>query len=148
MNLFEDFKSLYVRDLSRLMDEIEAYSGEEMLWMKKGEINNSAGNLSLHICGNLQHFIGAALLKTSYVRDREFEFNGQVDKAQLLEKVAQTIKVVEQYFSDASEDQLMEIYPIEVFGYPMTIFYFLVHLQGHLNYHLGQVNYHRRLIMA
>lgn len=148
MNLFEDLKSLYVRDLSCLKDEIEAYSREEMLWMKKGEINNSAGNLSLHICGNLQHFIGTALLKTSYVRDREFEFNGQVDKAQLLEQVAQTIKVVEQYFSEASENQLMEDYPIEVFGYPMTIFYFLVHLQGHLNYHLGQVNYHRRMIMA
>ncbi len=37
-------------------------------------------------------------------------------------------------------------YPILVFDHKTSTEYLLVHLTGHLNYHLGQINYHRRLI--
>ena len=48
--------------------------------------------------------------------------------------------------ANLSDEDFAKTYPIEVFGQPMTTGYFLTHLATHLNYHLGQINYHRRLV--
>ena len=57
-----------------------------------------------------------------------------------------TIAKLEQVFASLKAEDLEKPYPLEVLGYPMTTGYFLIHLYGHLNWHLGQVNYHRRLV--
>lgn len=139
---------LVERDLNRLTNEIELYTNEKNLWLVEGNIANSAGNLVLHLCGNLQHFIGAILGKSGYQRNREFEFAGKdVSKAELLEMVKSTKKVVAETLQRLPESSLNYPYPIRVFGdKDMSTVFFLIHLQGHLNYHLGQINYHRRLL--
>ncbi|MEO9871877.1 DinB family protein [Ekhidna sp.] len=144
--MIEDFKKLFLRDLDRLRTELEAYTNEEDLWVKTEGINNSAGNLIMHLCGNLQHFIGTVLNETGYVRQREFEFEGRMIFDQLMKQVEATIKLVSEYFETVEKEELMSTYPLELFGHPMTVHYFLMHLQGHLNYHLGQINYHRRIL--
>ena len=146
MDFSKDLSALFLRDLSILKKEIEAYKDEEKLWVKKGEINNSAGNLALHICGNLRHFIGSVLLKDGYQRDRTFEFNGKIKKSEILNEIDETIESVSGFFEEVSKDLFNRQYPLEVLGHKMTIFFFMVHLYGHLNYHLGQVNYHRRIL--
>ena len=146
MNISNDLRELFIRDLSRLRKEVECYHEESRLWLKQGQISNSAGNLALHICGNLRYFIGAILLKNGYQRDRTFEFEGQVAKSQLLAQVDETLLVIRTFFEAAEEAVFERDYPLEVFGYKMTTFSFLVHLHGHLNYHLGQINYHRRIL--
>ena len=78
MNVSEEFKNLFNRDLLRLKNELLKYQDEEMLWVLHSGINNSAGNLALHLCGNLRHYIGRILVGTDYVRDRDFEFNGRM----------------------------------------------------------------------
>lgn len=140
---------LYKRDLEKLKSEVEQYSNEADLWKKSGDIPNSGGNLCLHLCGNLRHFIGAVLGSSGYVRDRDAEFsNGGVMREEIYTMIDATLAEVTDSLSKLSEMDLAKKYPIEVFGHPMTTEYFLVHLATHLNYHLGQIDYHRRLIAA
>lgn len=142
----QEFNKLFIRDLDKLMTELESYPEEEFIWKKVDGINNSAGNLMMHLCGNLQHFIGAVLGNTGYKRERDFEFSGRLSVDEIKEEIRVTKKVIDHYFSQADVNDFDEQYPLEPFGYPMTVRYFLIHLQGHLNYHLGQVNYHRRIL--
>ncbi len=138
---------LYRRDLEKLITELEAYPNEESLWRVSGEIKNSSGNLVLHIVGNLNHFIGVKLGGTDFVRDRDSEFVlRDVPRAELVQKLRETLAVLEQVLPTLDAAMLEERFPLEVLGYPMTTGYFLIHLYGHLSYHLGQVNYHRRLL--
>jgi uncharacterized damage-inducible protein DinB len=135
------------RDLEKLRQEIEAYPDEESVWSVLPGTSNSAGNLCLHLAGNLQHFIGAVLGGSGYLRDREAEFSTRyLPKDRLLKEVDAARSEVVSTLSGLDPDQLAERYPVEVFGHPMTVEYFLIHLTAHLNYHLGQVNYHRRLL--
>ena len=138
---------LFNRDLDILAKEINSYSDEPKLWVISRDINNSAGNLCLHICGNLQHFIGAILGNTGYVRNRDAEFGDKnIPKKELLSSIDNSKEVVKTVLSSLSEDQIAKDYPIDVFKKKMTTSYFLIHLHSHLNYHLGQINYHRRLL--
>ncbi len=138
---------LFTRDLNRLKSEINAYENEQNLWIVVDGITNSAGNLCLHLNGNLKAFIGAELGDSGYVRDRPREFNDKnIARSQMVKNIDQTIEVVNQTLAKLNPSELAATYPKEVFGSPMTNEYFLFHLYGHLNYHLGQINYHRRII--
>lgn len=140
-------QQLFARDLERLHKEIEAYQSEATLWVVEKQVSNSAGNLCLHLVGNLNAFIGAALGNTGYVRQRELEFSQKnVPRAELIESVKATAAMVQSVLDVFPEEKLSEVYPIAVFGEPMTTEFFLLHLTTHLNYHLGQINYHRRLL--
>jgi uncharacterized damage-inducible protein DinB len=138
---------LYERDLGKLKDEIQQYADEADLWKTGEGITNSAGNLCLHLTGNLKHFFGAVLGGTGYVRDRDAEFvNKNVSRSEMLADIDATLDVVRSTLAGLVENDFDKPYPIEVFGHPMTTGYFLVHLTTHFNYHLGQINYHRRLV--
>jgi hypothetical protein len=145
--LNETLKSLFNRDLAKLKVEIESYRHESNIWIIENGIANSAGNLCLHLIGNTNWFIGAELGKTGYVRHRDLEFSlKDVPRAELVKKIEDTIVMVDSVLERITAEQFESLYPIEVFGHPMTTEYFLVHLATHLTYHLGQVNYHRRLL--
>ena len=145
--MIDSLNTLFARDLGKLESEILAYKTESNLWVVDHEIKNCAGNLALHLAGNLQHFIGTIIGKTNYVRDREFEFNGKnVPREELISRIHEAKSIVANVLSLLDPNQLDEEYPLEVFGYKMKTRLFILHLYGHLNYHLGQINYHRRLI--
>ena len=138
---------LFNRDLDIVANEINFYSDERKLWIISPDIKNSGGNLCLHICGNLQHFIGATLGNTGYIRDRDAEFGDKnIPKKELLDSIDRSKEVIVTVLNSLSEDQLAKDYPIDVFKKEMTTSFFLIHLHSHLNYHLGQINYHRRLL--
>jgi len=145
--LIETLKSLFNRDLNKLKIEIESYQSENQLWAIDKNISNSAGNLCLHLMGNINTYIGAELGKTGYIRDRPLEFSlKDIPKSELISKIDATILVVNNALDSLTEADLDAIYPQIVFEKEMTTGYFLVHLSTHLAYHLGQINYHRRLI--
>jgi len=137
---------LFRRDLEKLREEVSLYATEGKLWIIENEISNSAGNLSYHITGNLQYFVGTMLGDTDYERDREFEFKGKVSRDVLLSEIDIAEKIVAKTLTQLTPEDLEKPYPLKVFGDEMTTEYFLTHLYGHLNYHLGQINYHRRLL--
>ena len=138
---------LFERDLEKLKTEMSSYKDENKMWEVSKEISNSAGNLCLHICGNLQHFIGSVLGISGYKRDRDSEFSRKnIPVDELIKKIDHTSFTVKKTLNDLDVNKLDEIYPINVFGEEMTTRFFLAHLTTHLNYHLGQINYNRRLL--
>jgi uncharacterized damage-inducible protein DinB len=148
MNSFiHSIQKIIERDLTVLEKEINLYTTQESIWVVNKEIKNSAGNLCLHLCGNLQQYIGKVLGGSAYIRDRENEFSATgISKEILLSEVSQTKNAVMIALSKLDADELQKQYPEEVFKTPMTTEYFLIHLTAHLGYHLGQINYHRRLL--
>ncbi len=145
--IIETLKILFSRDLIRLRNEIEQYNNEADIWKIKGQINNSAGNLCLHLVGNLNTYIGKELGKSDYIRNRALEFSSRnVPRQELIKKVENTIEIINQTLDNLDENILQAEYPILVFDQNTSTEYLLVHLTTHLTYHLGQINYHRRLI--
>jgi hypothetical protein len=145
--LSQTLQALYVRDLKKLRQELEQYKNESDIWKIEKQIANPAGNLCLHLVGNLNTYIGAVLGNTGYVRNRDLEFSlRNVSLKELLEKVDGTISMIEKVMPTVSDEKMREEYPLLVLPEKTSTEYFLVHLAVHLGYHLGQVNYHRRLV--
>ncbi|MGF6848555.1 putative damage-inducible protein DinB [Chitinophaga sp. W3I9] len=141
--------NLFERDLSKLEEEIAAYETAAGIWQVPPGITNPAGNLCLHLCGNLQHYIGAVLGKTGYVRNRDLEFSDRnVPTEDLLVLISSTRRVILTVIAGLTAEDLEKTYPEKVFSGTMSTGHFLVHLSTHLNYHLGQINYHRRLTQS
>lgn len=147
--LTQTLKTLFRKELEKLKREIELYQEESKLWIIKKAITNPGGNLCLHLIGNLNNYIGKELGHTGYIRNRDLEFSQKgVPRDELLKKIDGTVRMVEQVLDTITDQQLEEEYPVIVFAEKMTTGFFLVHLLAHLSYHLGQINYHRRLLDA
>lgn len=138
---------LYDRDIEKLKAELLLYKNESDIWIIDRDISNSAGNLSLHLIGNLNYFIGTVLGKTGYVRTRADEFTlKNIPLATLTQQLDQTKAMVHATLSALQDSDFAGNYPKEKNGQILSMHRMLLHLLAHLNYHLGQVNYHRRLL--
>ena len=138
---------LFERDLQKLKNEIDLYKAEENLWIVKEGIANSAGNLCLHLIGNLNHFIGATLGNTGYVRHREDEFSlKNIPRQDLITNIENCVLIVKTTLQKLTADDLEKEFPQKVFEKSINTEMMLMHLTTHLTYHLGQINYHRRLL--
>ncbi len=147
--LIETLKTLFNRDLNQLKTEIDSYQNESNIWKTQKGIANSAGNLCLHLVGNLNTYIGAEFGMTGYIRNRPLEFSlKDIPRAELLSKIEETIVVVDNALNTISEEELKKEYPLLVFENKTSTEFMLVHLTTHLAYHLGQINYHRRLLKS
>ncbi len=145
--MLNSLTELFTRDLTKLKDEINAYADESKLWVTAKEINNSAGNLCLHLVGNLKHFLGATLANTGFVRDRDAEFTQKdIPRAELVKGIDEAIAAVKNTLASLDEQNLAKPYPIDFFKKQGSNAFYLLHFSSHLNYHLGQINYHRRLL--
>jgi uncharacterized damage-inducible protein DinB len=139
--------TLIIRDLQKLKTELELYQHETNIWKIDKNIANTAGNLCLHLVGNLNTYIGATLGNTGYVRNRDAEFAlKNIPRAELILKIEATIQMIQEILPAVDEKTLAKEYPLLVLKEKTSTEYFLVHLTAHLSYHLGQVNYHRRLL--
>ena len=144
--IITELQKLFERDLNKLINEIESYQNEESLWLISEDIRNSGGNLALHLVGNLRTYIGKNLGGFEYIRNREVEFSAKnIPKETLLSMIKETKIIILTTLESLNIKQLEGIYTEEILGYEMTTQYFLIHLYGHLSYHLGQINYHRRI---
>jgi len=145
--LAQVLNSIFERDLNKLKLEIELYKEENKIWIVDKQISNSAGNLCLHLIGNLNTYIGKELGGTNYIRNRDLEFSQKnIPRAELIKQVESTSVIVKNSLAKLNQDDLERNYPVMVFEKEMSTEYFLVHLSAHFGYHLGQINYHRRLL--
>jgi hypothetical protein len=141
------FESFLLRDLRSLRLELEAFPDEHLLWALPPGLPNSSGTLALHLAGNLQHYIGAVLGQTGYVRDRDHEFAARdLSREALLAQIAQAEAAIRSTLPGLTEEQLSQEYPEPIRGHFLETREFLLQLAVHLAYHLGQVSYHRRLV--
>lgn len=144
----KDLAALFERDLLRLRDELKNFKDEKNIWRKADGITNSAGTLALHLTGSMNYTIGTLLGNTGYVRDRDREFSAtDVPRETMIKDIEALAGVIKNTLASLDAESLAAIYPMEKYGQESTAFY-LMHFYGHLNYHLGQINYLRRIIEA
>jgi len=145
----QDLAHLFRRDLGRLKQEIAAFPPDDRLWQTLPGIANSAGNLALHLEGNLREYIGRQLGQVPYQRNRPLEFSAKgLPLTEILARMEQLEATIPDLVAALTESQMEAPYPENVLGEPMSTRRFLLHLHGHLQYHTGQVNYLRRIITA
>jgi hypothetical protein len=138
---------LMTRELAAFSRELDLFEDESLIWSTVPGIANSAGNLALHVCGNLQHFVGATLGGTGYVRDREREFSARgIARTELQANLATTSDVVRTVLTKLSEMDVNADFPELPGGLRIPAGLFLLHLSTHLAFHLGQAGYLRRLL--
>ncbi len=143
----EGLARLFSRDIARLIQELQAFPNDEALWQRAPGVKNSAGNLTLHLEGNLREYVGRQLAGVPYkrVRDEEFSSNG-LSREELSGRMRRVKELVSSVVSQLSDSQLAATYPERVLETPLSSHDFLVHLHGHLNFHLGQIDYLRRIL--
>jgi hypothetical protein len=138
---------LFRRDLSRMQQQVEAFPNDEMLWRTEPGITNPAGNLVLHLEGNLREYVGRQLGGAAYSRNRPLEFSAKAaSKAELVQRVAELKNLVPDVIAGLSPEAMQKDYPELVLKKPLSTQAFLIHLYGHLNWHLGQIDYLRRVL--
>ncbi|MFI5120092.1 MAG: DinB family protein [Thermoanaerobaculia bacterium] len=147
MNTVSWIETLLLRELEAFERELSLFPTEELIWRVVPGVSNSSGTLALHVCGNLQHYVGGILGASGYIRDRELEFARRgVSRAALQSEIQRTMHVVREALSSLSPDRLSLEYPEDFGGARMATGLFLLHLSSHLAHHLGQVGYLRRAL--
>lgn len=145
MTISDELAALFQRDLTRLVQQLETFP-EEALWQRLGTLN-TAGNLVLHLEGNLREFIGRQLGDVSFERDRPQEFaQTGLPVADLIHRIAELRQLIPSVLVSLASERLADEYPEQVFGSPISTQQFLIHLHGHFNYHLGQIDSIRRVL--
>lgn len=143
----EKYKELYSKHLKQLKEEIAAYKNENDLWKLSGDIKNTPGNLAIHMCGNLKFNFGTVLLNNGYVRDRDSEFaRKNVPRNEIIKEIDSTIEVVTASLDNLTPKDLNKPFPSDIYGDEGTIGDIILRLAFHFAYHLGQINYHRRIM--
>ncbi|MGN6248780.1 MAG: DUF1572 family protein [Ginsengibacter sp.] len=138
---------LYEKDLDKLIEELNLFKKEKDIWKTKGDVKNSAGNLVLHLIGNLNHFIGRTLGHTDFIRKREEEFSSKdIPREKLIEQINDVKEVIKNTLPTISEEDLKKEFPLKIGENVFTTETLLTFLLAHHNYHLGQVNYLRRIL--
>ena len=147
MTMTSDIAPLFRRDLARLGQQVEAFPSDEALWQTLPGVTNAAGNLALHIEGNLREYIGRQLGKLPYKRNRELEFSTKgMSRRELGTRIAELRRSIPEVIEHLSSEQLDAEYPKVVLEIATSTRQLLIHLHGHLNWHLGQIDYLRRVL--
>jgi hypothetical protein len=143
MSFPTELTAIFLRDLERLSQEVVAFPSDAALWQTAPGVSNSAGNLVLHLEGNLREYIGRQIGGVPYTRRRDLEFSATgVTRTEAADRIAAVREIIGPALAQAPMD---ELFPENVLGLPLTTRQFLLHLLGHLNYHLGQIDYLRRV---
>jgi hypothetical protein len=142
-----DLAALFRRDLSLLHDQIEAFPDDPTLWRTLPGITNAPGNLVLHLEGNLREYVGRQLGNVPYSRVRDLEFSARgIGREDLAARIADLATTIPAVVENLSTSQLETDYPQKVLERVLSTRHFLIHLFGHLNWHLGQIDYARRIL--
>jgi len=136
---------LYGKELDKLKNEINTYESDDLIWKQADGIQLTGGNLCLYMAGNLQHYIGAMIGDSGYIRNKEAELKAKnVSRERLMEEIENTRQVVVDTLEQVSKAELLKIFPTKDFEEPVTTEYYLVHLLNNFCYHLGQIHFHRK----
>jgi hypothetical protein len=145
----EDLKALYLREIATLERELELYPDDASIWQTLPGLPNSGGTLLLHMAGSLQHFFGATLGGTGYLRNCEAEFSRRnVPCSDIQAELVNAKKGVQAAFANLTEDDLKRVFPVQFADVPFSTQLTLLQFLSHLAYHLGQIDYHRRTVTA
>lgn len=141
------FTEIYRLNLQQVVEEVRSYESDEDLWVLGDGVSNSGGNLALHLAGNINHFFGAVLGNNGYQRTRDLEFSDKgLPKEVVVERLEKAQTVLSETLSSMTDEDFQKDYPEDFGGGTKKTAEVVTYLLSHLNYHLGQINYHRRLL--
>lgn len=147
VHMVSNIKIIALRDLRDVRKEVECYPDDLALWRVAPGTNNPGGNLALHLAGNMEHYFGAVLGRSGYVRDRDAEFSRRgLTRAQVIAEVDRAITAVDDALSQLTDEELNQPFPERQGGMRLLTGQFLIHCLAHMGYHLGQLDYHRRMV--
>jgi hypothetical protein len=147
ITVVSNIRIIALRDLHDVRREVVAYPDDASLWRTAPGITNPGGTLALHLAGNLRHYIGVVLGCSSYVRDRNAEFSQRgLTREQVLSRLDEAIAEVDDALRHLTDEQLSEPFPERVGDMSLLTGQFLIHCLAHMGYHLGQLDYHRRMV--
>lgn len=147
MSTADELAFLFRRDLGKLIKQISSFPNEEALWRTLPGVTNAAGNLALHLEGNLREYVGRQLGQIPYLRNRPLEFSASgLSRDQLVARLSDIRDSIPAVIENLTSEQLEMEYPEVVLEAAMSTRQFLIHLYGHLNWHLGQADYLRRIL--
>jgi hypothetical protein len=147
MNTATEIAELFARDLTRLAQELRAFTNDADLWRSVPGMSNSAGNLALHLEGNLREFIGRQLGGVPYERKRDLEFSSRdIPAAELMRRIEEIAGMIPRVIAGLSASQLESAFPVNIFSRTLSTQQTILSLYGHLNYHLGQIDCLRRVL--
>ncbi|TVR64648.1 MAG: DinB family protein [Gemmatimonadales bacterium] len=142
-------KRLLTRDLEMVARQVAAYPNDRLLWVELPGRPNPGGTLAVHVAGNLEHYVGAVLGRTGYVRDRERELAVRgLTRGEVGDEVAGALDTVARVLGSLEAGDLDRPYPELQRGRRLRTGDFLLHLAMHLAYHLGQLDSHRRQVVS
>lgn len=147
MTLAQELSELFARDITRVIQELRAFPDTPSIWKIVPGVTNAAGTLALHLEGNLREYIGRQIGEIAYVRQRPLEFSSRgVERDELIARLEAVRDQIPPVIAALSDAQLASSYPEKFNDTAMTTRQILVHLEAHLNYHHGQINYLRRIV--
>src|SRR6185503_12941433 len=122
--LTRDFLNCSVNKLEQHLSRIETCLGkltDEQVWARGGENENAAGNIVLHLCGNVRQWIVAGVGGAPDIRQRDAEFDarGGVPVAELVDRVRATVGEAIEVIRQVSSERMTE--RIAVQRYDVTV---------------------------
>jgi hypothetical protein len=145
--LLDELKMFLLRDVAALERELELYPDDSSVWKSVTGLPNSAGNLILHLSGSLQYFFGALLGNTGYLRNREAEFSKRdVPRHELRKELAAARQGVLAGFEQLTPERLEQPFPARITDTDLSTRLTILQFVTHVAYHLGQLDYHRRMV--
>ena len=125
----------YLARISTCLDRLT----EDQIWNRGSESQNSAGNLVLHLCGNVRQWIVSGVGGKPDIRDRDSEFaaRGGVPVRELTQRLADVVSEASAVISNAAGTDLTR--RIRVQGYEVTVLEAIYHVVEHFSHHTGQI---------
>jgi uncharacterized damage-inducible protein DinB len=126
--------------LPKLLHCLERMSDED-LWWRPNNVSNSAGNLILHLCGNVRQWIVASIGGAKIQRDRDSEFaaRGPISRPELLANLKQALEEVDVVLAQLDSGRLLN--RLQIQKYDVSTLQAVYHVVEHFSYHLGQILY-------
>ena len=114
---------------------------EEEIWWRPNAASNSAGNLVLHLCGNVRQWIISGLGGAEDRRERDLEFSeqGPIPREALIAQLRRTVREANRVLARVSDDVLARKHWIQ--GFHVTGLYSVFHVSEHFAHHAGQIVY-------
>ena len=111
----------------------------EQIWSREHEIENSVGNLVLHLCGNVRQWIISGVAGAEDNRDRDAEFSRRepIDAGELARRLRETVEEANEILASLTPDELLEKRKIQV--YNPTVLNAVYHVVEHFGEHTGQI---------
>ena len=125
----------YLPRIVRCLGELS----QQQIWWRPNSASNSAGNLTLHLCGNLRQWIISGLGGAPDVRMRDAEFaeRGPLPRRVLIRRLQQTVRESLQILRRLPQEAITRHYIIQ--GFHVTGLSAVFHVAEHFSYHAGQI---------